>query len=280
MLRAYLVGARAAAQRWPLILALWLIAAVFGAAFALASGVWLTDALDGSLATRTLFRQLDADVFVDLWYHHREGLRGLVMLGLVLGAVHTILWWWLDAVVVCAVEETSGEEHPSPWRQGLALAPLMAQLFALAIAALGLFTAAVGGTAYVLTRWSRESPSATIWFQIGAVAAALWVFGYVFLMAVHDHARLRVRRSGDGALAAYAWALRFVSGGGERAFALACVLQLSGLALWGAYQAVGWSVPMNAVLDLTGLFLWSEAYLLARLWVRVWFFAAQNELQT
>lgn len=278
MIRAYLVGARAAAQRWPLIVALWLIAATFGAAFALASGAWLTDALDGSLATRTLFKQLDADVFVDLWYHHREGLRGLCMVAAVLAAVHTVLWWWLDAVVVCAVQEPS-EEPGSPWVQGLSLAPVMAQLFLIAVAMLGLFTAAVGGPAYVLLRWSRESPSANVWYQIAGVAAALWVMGYVFLMAVHDHARLRARHSGGGALASYGWAMRFVSGGGERAFALAGALQLSGLALWIAYQAVGWSVPMSAVLDLTGLFLWSEAYLLARLWVRVWFFAAQNELQ-
>jgi hypothetical protein len=278
MIRAYLLGARAAVQRWPLVVALWLIAAAFGAVFALASGAWLTDALDASLATRTLFKQLDADVFVDLWYHHREGLRGLVMVAAVLAAVHTVLWWWLDAVVVCAVQEP-GEETGSPWVQGLSLAPVMAQLFLLAVAMLALFTAAVGGTAYVFLRWTRESPSAGVWYQIAAAAAAVWLIGYVFLTAVHDQARLRARHRGGGAFAAYGWAMRFVSGGGERAFALACALQLSGLALWIAYQAVGWSVPMNAVLDLTGLFLWSEAYLLARLWVRVWFFAAQNELQ-
>src|SRR5215470_10568421 len=123
MIRAYLVGARVAAQRWPVIIALWLIAAAFGAAFAAASGTWLTDALDGSLATRTLFRQLDADVFVDLWYHHREGLRGLLALAAVLAAVHTVLWWWLDAVVVCAVQPS--DEEGSVWLRGLALAPVM-----------------------------------------------------------------------------------------------------------------------------------------------------------
>jgi|SRR5215468_8364170 len=279
MIRAYLVGARVAAQRWPVIIALWLIAAAFGATFALASGTWLTDALDGSLATRTLFRQLDPDVFVDLWYHHREGLQVLLVLAAVLAGIHTILWWWLDAVVVYAVQPVE-DETAGIWVRGLALAPVMAQLFVLALVMLGIFSVGLGAAAWLLMRWSRESPSAMIWYQIGGVAAALWVIGYVFLVAVHDHARLRVGHSGQGALSAYGWALRFVSSGGERAFPLACALQLSGLVLWLAYQAVGWSVPMNAVLDLTGLFLWSEAYLLARLWVRVWFMAAQNELQT
>ncbi len=36
---------------------------------------------------------------------------------------------------------------------------------------------------------------------------------------------------------------------------------------------------MTAVLGLTGSLLWGEAVLWVRLWVRVWFFAAQNELQ-
>src|SRR5215475_479907 len=171
MVRAYLVGARVAAQRWPLIVVLWLIVAAFGAAFALASGTWLTDALDASLATRTLFRQLDADVFVDLWYHHREGLRALLTLAAVLAAVHTILWWWLDAVVVCAVQP-EGDEAGSVWLRGLALSPVMVQLFALAMGMLGLFSAAVGTGAYLLLRWSRESPSAMIWYQIIGVSAA------------------------------------------------------------------------------------------------------------
>jgi hypothetical protein len=34
-----------------------------------------------------------------------------------------------------------------------------------------------------------------------------------------------------------------------------------------------------AALGLTGSLLWAEAYLVARAWVRVWFFAAENELQ-
>ena len=96
---------------------------------------------------------------------------------------------------------------------------------------------------------------------------------------MHDHARLRVRRAGQGPPAAYRWALGFVLRGGERAFPLACALQLSGAVLWVVYQAIGLTVPMTAVLGLTGSLLWGEAFLLACMWVRVWFFAAQNELQ-
>jgi hypothetical protein len=277
MVRAYLAGIRAATRRWPLIVTLWLIAAAFGFAFALASGIWLRDALDGSLATRTLFRTLDADVFVDLWYHHREGLHGLAAMALVLAAVHTVLWWWLHGVVIAALQRPEAE---GAWTHGLELAPVMAQLFVVALGVLALFSGAVGGPAYLLLRWTRSNPSALIWYEIGGTAAALWAIGYVFLVAVHDHARLRAGRTGHGGLTCYRWAFGFVLRGGERAFPLACALQITALVLWLAYQTVGLRFPMTAILGLTGSLLWGEAFLLVRLWARVWFFAAQNELQT
>ena len=279
MFRAYRAGARAAAHRWPLIAVLWVVAAVFGAAFALAVGAWLSDALGESLATRTLYRQLDPDVFVDLWYHHREGLRGLLVLAATLGGVHTVLWWWLDGVVINALLRPAAD-RTGIWQQGLTVAPAMAVLYLVATGVLALFSTAVGGTAYALMRWTRSSPAAMIWYQIDAVALAIWVIGLVFLVAVHDHARIRVCRTDQGALTAYRWAFRFVGRGAERAFPLACTLQISALVLWVGYQWVGLRVLTTPALALNGSLVWGGAYLLVRLWVRVWFYAAQNELQT
>jgi hypothetical protein len=179
MLRAYLLGARAAAQRWPLIVVLGVITALFGVAFALASGAWLDDALEGSLATRTLLHRIDADVLVDLWYHHREGLNMLLVAAALLAVVHTALWWWLHGVVIAALQ-WSPQEHGSIWARGFELAPVMARLFVLALCALALFSAAVGGSAYALMRWTRSSPQALVWEQIAAGAVVVWIVGYVF----------------------------------------------------------------------------------------------------
>src|SRR5262245_31382849 len=278
MLRAYLAGARAAVRRWPLVVLLGLITAAFGFAFALSSAAWLGDALEGSLETRMLRHNIDANVLVDLWYHHREGLHMLLVVAVVLAAAHTVLWWWLHGVVICSLQRPPGEAG-SIWTRGLQLAPVMARLFAVALLMLALFSGAVGGGAYALLRWTRSSPQALIWYQIGGAAALVWVLGYVFLVAVHDHARLHAARSGAGALPAYGWAFGFVLHGGERAFPLACALQLTGLALYLAYQAVSLNVPINYLLGLTGSLLWGEAFLWLRMWIRVWFFAAQNELQ-
>ena len=277
MLRAYLDGARRAAARWPLVTILWLLGSLCGAAFALATAAWLSDALEGSLATRTLFREIDANVLVDLYYHHGEGLRMLGVVAALLAAIHTALWWWLHGVLVLALQPDDDRE--ALWSRGLALTPLMVELFVIALVALAVFSAALAGPAYALLRWTRTDPSAFIWYRIGGTTLACWLLGVTFLVAVHDHARIRAVRAGDGAFAAYRWALAFVLRGGERAFPLALLLQVSSVALWAAYQVVGFSFPMTALLGLTGSLLWGAAFLWLRVWVRAWFFAAQTDLQ-
>jgi len=278
MIRALLTGAAAAGRRWPLVLALWLFTIAFGVSFALAGAAWLTDALEGSLATRTLLHHIDVAVLIDLWTDHREGLSLLLVFAAVLGGMHVVLWWWLYGVVVAALQRPPGESGTA-WGRGLALAPVMAQLFVLALVVLALFSAAVGVAAYGLLRWTRADPSPFVWYEIGGGALAAWMIGFVFLAAVHDHARLRACRARQSAFGAYRWALGFVWHGGERAFLVACALQMSALALWLGYQAVGLTVPVTELLGLTGSLLWAEAYLLVRVWIRLWFFAAENELQ-
>ena len=148
MWSAYLGGFRAMLRRWPLVLALWLIGVAFGLAFALAAQAWLAMALEGSLATRALAHRLDADVFVDLWYHHGEGLRMLGVLAAVLAAAHATVWWYLDGVVVAAVR---GDEC-APWRDGIGLTPVMARLSVLAAVVVLLWSGAVAGPAWAAMR--------------------------------------------------------------------------------------------------------------------------------
>lgn len=278
MLRALLVGARAAGQRWQLVIGCWLVTALFGVAFALASGVWLRAALDGSAVTRSLLHTIDADVLVDLWAHHREGLVMLLVVAVILAAGHTAVWWWVHGVVIASLQRPR-REWTETWMEGVALAPAMARLWALAMAALGLFSAGVGAGTYALLHWTRNDPAPLRWAQIGAGGIAVWLLGVVFLVAVHDHARIRACRARAPAWSAYGWALRFVLRGGERAFLVATALQLSALGVWTAYQMTGMTAPVTEVLGLTGSLLWAQAYLLARSWVRVWFFASENELQ-
>jgi hypothetical protein len=278
MLRAYLAGIRTGARCWGLVTVLWLIEALFGAAFAIASGMWLTGALDGSLATRTLFRRIDADVLVDLWVHHQEGLRVLLALAAVLAALHTIVWWWLHAVVVAGVQRPPARER-APWIAGLAYTPAFAALFAIAATVLGVCAAVVGSGAYALIRATRTDPSPLVWEHIGAAAVVVWAPAYVFLTAVHDHARIRVCRAESGAVAAYHWAFGFVLRGGERALPLAVLVQLTALAVWVGSAALGLAVPLTAEVGLTSSLVIGELWIWLRVWTRVWSFAAQSELQ-
>ncbi|MFN8643314.1 MAG: hypothetical protein U0802_17250 [Candidatus Binatia bacterium] len=271
MWSAYAGGFRAMLRRWRLVLALWLVGVAVGGAFALAAQAWLALALDGSLATRTLAHHLDPDVFVDLWYHHGEGLRMLAAVAAVLATLHALLWWYLDGVVVVAVRGDAA----TPWRDGVALAPVMARLALLAWLVALAWSGAVAGPAWAALRSTREHPGAFVWYQIAGAALVLWLPGMALLVAVHDHARLRAGLTGAGAWRAYAWAARFVGWGGQRAAALALALQLSAAGLF----AVGEYAAMTPAFDVTASLLVGEVALLARSALRVWFFTAQRRLQ-
>ncbi len=277
MSSAYLRGAVLAGRSWLLALVLWGINALFGVVFAFAGGYWLSLALDGSTATRTLLKDLDPNVLIDLYYHHGMSFRMLVVLAAFMGVVYALLWCWLHGVVIASVKGVSGSASET-WRRGLESAPVFSRLLVVASVVLAAFTALIGGAAWAAHRWTIASPSALLPYGIAAVAAVLWVIGAVFLTAVHDHARIRAC-AGGGAWAAYRWAWRFVVRGGERAFLLAAALQATGFALWIGHQAVSMKVPVTAIVGVTGSLLWGEVFLLARMWMRVWFFAAQSQLQ-
>ncbi len=279
VLRSYIRGAWLAAETWPLTLVLWLINAIFGVVFALASGYWLALVLDGSLATRTLLKTLDAQVLVDLYRHHATSFRMLLVLAAFIAAHNVLLWFWLHGVVVCAVRAEPDEKWRRVWWRGLRLAPVMAGLYGLALALVAVLSGAVWGAVWEAQRWTVASTSAALPDAIYAAAAVLWAVGYVLLAAVHDHARLRACAADCGVLAAYGWAWRFVLRGGEGAIPLAIVLQATALALWLVYQLIGLALPVNEILGVTGSLLWGEVFLCTRMAMRVWCFAAQSELQ-
>jgi len=276
MWAAYVGGFRAMLRRWPLVLVLWMIGTAFGLAFTLASQGWLVMALEGSLASRTLAHHLDADVLVDLWYHHGESLRMLGVVAAMLAVMHMIVWWWLDGVIVAALRD--GEA--SPWRDGLGLAPVMARLYALAVGMALLWTAALAGPTWAALRSTREHPGAYLWYEVGGLALLVWLLGMVVLVAIHDHARLRAGLTGGGALATYGWATRFVLRDGEATLRLALLLQLTAASLLAASEYTSLALPLMDLLGLTGSLLLGTAFLLARTGMRVWFYTAQRRLQS
>jgi hypothetical protein len=280
MRRALRLGARIASRWWSLAVVLWLINALFGVLFALAAGCWLWIALDGSRATRTLLENLDANVLIDLYMHHGEGFRMLLVVAAVLALVYVLLWFWLHAAIILAVRGGPNAKMREAWLRGMDSAPRMAALYVVAVVVLAAFSAAIAAAVWGVMRWTATSPSAMLWSYVGAGAAALWAIGCVFLVAVHDHARIRTCASGQTALAAYRWAWGFVLRGGERAFPLAVALQAAAFALWAVYQAVGLTIPSTLGIGVTGSLLWGAAFMLARMWVRIWFFAAQSDLQS
>jgi hypothetical protein len=278
--RAYLVGAWLAVRCWPLVAALWVVNVAFGAGFFVASSVWLNHALDDSLPTRTLLWDLDPNVFIDLYYRHDTGFLMLFGIACFMGPVYLLVWCWLHGGIIFQTYSKGRMRLADAFLRATEVFPRMLQLLVIAAVMLALLTGVVGGAAWCALAATLAYPSEIGWYWIGAAAGAVWLVGYVFLVAIHDHARIRTCASGEGAIRAYWWAVRFVIRGGEHALLLAVVLNVTALVVWAAFQAVSETLRPDKGLGMVGILVWGELFLFVRMVLRVWFFAAQGDLQS
>ncbi|HVO24146.1 MAG TPA: hypothetical protein VMW56_11010 [Candidatus Margulisiibacteriota bacterium] len=276
--RALGLGFLAALRRWPVVIVLFVANLAAGFCFTAAAWSWLSVSLDNSLASRTLLTDLDWNVFVDLLVHHGQSLRMLLLGGLLLALPAGLLGIWLNATAVVAVGEdgTLGE----CMRRGLAL---YARFFQLSVLSNTLCAAGIAGglsLGWRLARWTAESPSEiTVYCAIGALSLVAGLL-LLFLVTVHDHARVRTTASGVGALRAYLWAVRFVARREWRALPLAFLLLSLGFVLWVVYQTVGMLVATTTGRGVALSLMWGQSLLCARMLLRVWCFAAVTELQS
>lgn len=276
--RAYLSGLQVALHRWPLLPILLLTAVLAGLSFSAICWQWLSLALDKSLATRTLLRDLDMNVFIDLFIHHRESLYMLLLCGVLLLVVFWFMWICLTGAVVVAVSE-SDRRLGECLRRGLELYPAYVRLALLS----ALVTVGVVALAFFvtrgLTRWTAESPSEMTYYWMVALGVGLAGVLLLFFSTVHDHARIRSAVVGTGAAAAYLWAMRYVGGGEWRALPLAVLLLTNAFAAWVAYQTIGMLIATNSASGVVVSLLWGQLLLVVRMLLRVWAFAAQAALQ-
>jgi len=271
-------GLVAALRRWPVVLVLFAVNVLTGLCFSAAAWTWLSEALDNSLASRTLLTDLDWNVFVDLLAHHGESLRMLLAGGLLLLIPIMLLGVWLNAAAVVAVSEDGS--LGDCLRRGLSMYPAFFGLSLLSNALIGAAVVASGLLGRALTRWVAESASElTFYIAIGA-GVSVGALLLVFLVTVHDHARVRSTARGGGMVRPYLWALRFVARREWRALPLALLLLTANLTIWVVYQTVGMLIATNSGHGIVISLCWGQAFLLARMLLRVWSFAAATELQS
>lgn len=264
---------------WLLAVLLWLLNLAFGAAFAGATGYWLQHVLAGSLATRTLLYDLDPNIFVDLYRRHDSGFAMLLGVACFMGAAYVGLWCWLHGIVIFTTCSKRRVRLTDTLLPAFGVFPRMLRLLLVAAWALALLSVVCGGLAFLVSQAAERCSVGIPREWAAALAGVVWLVGYIFLVAVHDHARIRLCAQGEGAIEAYRWAFGFVTHGGERAFLLAVCLQVTAFMVWAAFQAVGMWMHPHAELGTVGVLLWAELVLLARMLVRLWFFAAQGDLQ-
>jgi hypothetical protein len=272
----YGFGVRGALRRWPVVAALFVASVVCGIAFASLAWVSLATVLDASLATRTLLRDLDINVFVDLFVHHADSVRLFASAAVLLLGVSVCLWIWLNALAVVAVGE------PGDWstctHRALDSYPTFLCLW-------GLATLVAGGTIMpiilagrVLTRWTAESPSEMTahWVLFGCIGATLVLL--LVLTTIHDHARIHSVATGAGATAAYLWSVAFVIRS-RLALPLTMSMLATTAAFWLLYQGVGRMIGTQSLIGIAASLAAGQLLMLARMFLRVGCFAAETELQ-
>jgi hypothetical protein len=278
MSAAYLAGLRTAMRQWRLCMVLFTASFAAALCFTAATWVWLANALDSGLPTRTLLRELDMDVFVDLLVHHGDSLRMLLATAALAAVFFGALSVWLNGAVVAAIADDVGLSDAL--RRGLGSSPTYFRLWLLAAVSNGTSVLAVFWTARALTRWTAETTSEMTYYWIvgsAGVAAALLV---LFFTTAHDYARIRSSITGAGAARAYAWALGFVVRREWRALPLAAALCASGFGMWVIYQTVAMLIPTSSAGAVAGSLVWGQVLMAARAVLRVWWFAAETELQS
>ncbi|MBI4517188.1 MAG: hypothetical protein HY699_15390 [Deltaproteobacteria bacterium] len=278
--RVLVVGLAGAVRRWPVVLLLWAVGALFGLAFSIAAGHWLDQALEASLATRTLLQDLSLNLLIELWHYHRESLTLLLAVGAVLGLTQLAVTIALNAGVAGTAQDArAAVTWAEFWKRAFGLYPVFARLWLLATAAELLVLGGLASATWLGVRWLAESPDEMARYYL--IAAATVVGGplLLLLVTIHDHARLYAARKGGGALQAMGWAGWFVVRGDARAFLLALVLVALGGAGYLLYRSVVMFVPATSAFGVTVSLLWGQVLLQSRALLRVTAFVAESELQ-
>ena len=274
----YMTALRNAARRWCVVLTLFAGHAAAGLGFAAVSWWWLALALDKSLATRTLLTDLDANVFIDLVFHHGESLQMLGLAATLAAVGFVIIGIWLNAAasIAVATEEPTAECV----RRGQTLLGTHLRLWVVAMMVNAVCVGAGLVVAHGLARWTAESAGEMTYYWALGAGSAVAAVSLCCFTTVHDHARVRTVVAAAGALTAYAWAITFVFRSERRAVPLALRLFATAFIAWVVYQCVGMLIVTHSAVGVSLSLLWGEMLLFARLLLRVGCFAAAAELQT
>lgn len=272
-----MAGLRVALRRWPVAGVLLLANLATGLAFMAATWLWLSIALDDSLASRTLLTDLNLNIFIDLLAHHGGSLQMLAVGGVLLGSTFLLFAVWLNGVAIVAVAEDGSVGDCA--HRSLRLYPLF---FRLALIATVANAASVGGGYLVgraLARRVAESPVEMTFYWAVSVGVLVGGLLLLFFTTVHDHARVNSAATGAGALRSYGWALAFVGRRQWRCLPLTLLLFATAIFLWGIYQSVAGLVPATSPTGVPLSLAWGELFMFARMVHHLWRFGAVTELQ-
>jgi len=277
MTQALLSGLRRTLLHWPMTVFLYAALLAPTLIFGAVSWTSLQVALERSVAARTALSDLDLNLFVDLYVHHREMFRGIAIAAVLIGAATTMIWIWLHAAMIAAASDDDGLGESL--HRANELYPPFFRLWAISLVVQTGVVVGFYSLARTLLGWTAESPSemTPYWIVGGCVLAAAVLL--LVVVVIHDHARIHCATTDVEALAAYRWALQFCLRDERRAVLLAVVVLGCGLGVWGVYQSIAMLVPTTSAPGVMVSLLLGQGLILARAAGRFWYFAAATELQ-
>jgi hypothetical protein len=184
---------------------------------------------------------------------------------------------WLNAAAIASVGEEASTA--SCLLGGMQLYPTYLALWALSNGCMLASAAALLLSGRWLMRRTAEGAVEMTPYWIVAGGVLVGALAWLFFATVHDHARIRSWTVGAGAVRAFGWALAYVGRWQRRALPLALVLLGTSAALWAVYQGLSRYVATTSASGVTLSLLSGEALLLARMFLRVWWFGAETHLQ-
>lgn len=275
--RAYRKALTAALSHWRLVLFVFVVSLLGGLTFMGAAWLWLAEVLDASLATRTLATGLDVNVFIDIVAHHGSALRLGAGTAILLTGGGLLLWTWINLLIVTAVTTKSHSlgdalrRGAGKYRSFLALGLLSGLCNAVAIAAVYAGWSIADG-------WAAPRADEITRYGVLAGGGLAVALALLLITTVHDHARVRCLDTMDGAGRSFIWAWGYVLRE-PRALVLATLLLATTGAIWLPYQVTAQLMPTTATLGLTISLVWAQMFMMIRVLVRVWAFAAAAVLQ-
>ncbi len=276
-----LTAFRLTRRSWPMILRLYGVNFLLGLMVLFPAYATLKSAAGHSLEFEKLRNGFDFTVFTDFMHTQSQAVGPLLSTGRWLGLIYLLAGLFFSGGIFLQLTNAGGPRPALPFRLDSFLAACVgyvgrfSRLFLIVLTFLliwGLICLVIGvavGMGFADTLDERAL------FFVFLGCFLLFAFPLTLVLCAGDYAKaLLFQTDGNRALAAFGQSLRFVLNNFGTAYGLYLVLLLIGTLCFALYFLAESAVVTNGWIGIGLLFLFQQALILARIFLRVWMLAS------